>query len=74
MSVLSLTMQAIMDRYQETHEQDGVMLWFCFLQEFAGTTTANVIQANAMLLDTKLQMNNFNNNILSFTNYVRAPI
>jgi hypothetical protein len=74
MSVWSLTMQAIMDRYQETHEQDGVMLWFCFLQEFAGTTTANVIQANAMLLDTKLQMNNFNNNILSFTNYVRAPI
>jgi hypothetical protein len=52
MNVWSLTMQAIMNRYQETHDHDGVVLWFCFLQEFAGTTTANKIQANAMLLDT----------------------
>jgi len=74
MSVWSVTMQAIMDRCQETHEQEGVVLWFCFLQEFAGTTTANVIQATAMLLDSKLQLRNFNNNILSFTNYIRAPI
>jgi hypothetical protein len=74
MSVWSVTMQAIMDCYQETHEQDGVVLWFCFLQEFACTTTANVIEANAMLLDSKLQLINFNNNILSFTNYIRPPI
>jgi hypothetical protein len=45
-------MQAIMNRYQETPDHDGVVLWFCFLQEFAGTTTVNKIQANAMLLDT----------------------
>jgi hypothetical protein len=67
-------MQAIMNRYQETHDQDGVVLWFCFLQEFAGTTTANIIQANAMLLDTKLLLQNFGKNILSFTNFVRAPV
>jgi hypothetical protein len=73
MNVWSLTVQAIMDRYQENHDQDGVVLWFCFLQAFAGTTTANVIQANAMLLDSKLQLHLFNNNILNFTNYVRAP-
>jgi hypothetical protein len=74
MNVWSLTMQAIMNRYQETHDHDGVVLWFCFLQEFAGTTTANIIQANAMLLDTKLLLQNFGKNILSFTNFVRAPV
>ena len=74
MNVWSLAMQAIMNRYQEHHGQDGVVLWFCFLKEFAGTTTANVIQANAMLMDAKLQLQLFGNNILSFTNYVRAPI
>jgi len=74
MNVWSLTMQAIMNRYQEAHEQDGIVLWFCFLQEFAGTTTANIIQANAMLLDTKLQLHLFGNDILRFTNYVRAPV
>jgi hypothetical protein len=74
MNVWSITMQAIMNRYQEAHEQDGVVLWFCFLQEFSGTTTANIIQANAMLLDAKLQLRLFRNDILNFTNYVRVPI
>jgi hypothetical protein len=74
MNVWSLTMQAIMNRYQEAHEQDGVVLWFCFLQEFAGTTTATIIQANTMLLDAKLQLSLFGNDISNFTNYVRAPV
>jgi hypothetical protein len=71
MNVWSL---AIMNRYQEAHEQDGVVLWFCFLQEFSGATTANIIQAHAMLLDAKLQLHLFGNDILKLTNYIRAPI
>jgi hypothetical protein len=74
MNVWSLAMQAIMNRYQEAHDQDGVVLWFCFLQEFSGTTTANIIQAHAMLLDAKLQLHLFGNDILKLTNYIRAPI
>jgi len=74
MNVWSLTMQAIMNRYQEAHDQDGVVLWFCFLQEFSGTTTANIIQAHAMLLDAKLQLYLFGNDILKFTNYIHTPV
>jgi hypothetical protein len=73
-NVWSIHMKTIMARYQELHDQDGVVLWFCFLTHFAGTTTENLIIAYSQLSETKLQLSNFNNNVLQFTNAVRTPI
>jgi hypothetical protein len=60
-------MKAIMSKYQELHDNNGIILWFCFLQHFAGTTTENLIEAYSQLSESKLHLSNFNNNILSFT-------
>jgi len=70
----STNMKTIMLRYQELHNQDGVVLWFCFLTHFAGTTTKNLIVAYSQLPETKLQLSNFLNSIPKFTNAVRNPI
>jgi hypothetical protein len=73
-TVWTVSMKAIMSKYQEIHDNDGVLLWFCFLRHFAGTTKENISQACALLTESKLRLTNFNNNILKFTNYVRHPI
>jgi len=68
------TMKTIMLRYQEAHDKDGVLLWFCFLKHFAGTTVENLIEAYSLLTESKLQLSLFNDNVLDFTNAVRAPL
>jgi hypothetical protein len=73
-NVWSINMKTIMLRYQELHEQDGVILWYCFLTHFAGTTTENLIIAYSQLSETKLQLALFQNNVLQFTNAIRTPI
>jgi hypothetical protein len=50
-------------RYQELHDNDGVVLWFCFLTHFAGTTTENLIVDYSQLTETKLQLSNFKNDM-----------
>jgi hypothetical protein len=67
-------MKTIMLCYQELHDNDGVVLWYCFLQHFAGTTKENLIEACSQLSETKLQLHLFQDNILKFTNAVRAHI
>jgi hypothetical protein len=67
-------MKAIMSKYQELDGNDGIILWFCSFQHFAGTTTKNLIEAYSQLSESKLQVSNFNNNILSFTNAVCVPV
>jgi hypothetical protein len=67
-------MKTIMLRYQELHDHDGVVLWYCFLTHFAGTTTENLIFAYSQLSESKLQLVNFQNNVLKFTNAVYTPI
>lgn len=67
-------MKTIMSRYQELHEQDGIILWFCFLQHFAGTTTENLIEAYSQLSENKMQLSHFHGNILNFTNAISTPI
>jgi hypothetical protein len=73
-NVWTVNTKAIMQRYEELHGNDGVILWFCFLKQFAGTTTENLIEAYSQLSESKLQLFNFNNDVLLFTNAVRAPI
>jgi hypothetical protein len=74
MSVWTTAKKTIMLRYQELHDQDGVVLWYCFLQHFAGTTIENLIEAYSQLSETKIQLSLFQDNILNFTNAVRIPI
>ncbi len=74
MSVWTAAMKTIMLRYQELHDQDGVVLWHCFLQHFAGTTVESLIEAYSQLSETKIQLPLFQDNVLHFTNAVRVPI
>lgn len=59
MAIWTTTMKTIMICYQELHEQDSVVLWYCFLQHFAGTMVENFIEAYSQLLDTKIQLTLF---------------
>ncbi len=45
MAVWSAIMKTVMLRYQELHDQDGVVIWYCFQQHFAGTTVENLMEA-----------------------------
>jgi hypothetical protein len=73
-NVWTLAMKELMSRFQEQHDQDGVILWFCFLQRFAGTSTENLIEACSQLSESKLQISNFQGNVLHFTNAIRTPV
>lgn len=42
--------------YQELHDHDGVVLWYCFIQYFAGTTIENLLEAYSQLSETKVQL------------------
>jgi hypothetical protein len=67
-------MKCIMLRYRKLHEEDGVLLYFLFLQHFAGTTTKNIIDAYSSLSENKLKLSLFQGNVLEFTNFIRAPL
>jgi hypothetical protein len=63
-----------MSRYQEVHDNDGIILWLCFFQNSAGTMIKNLIEASSYLSESKLQLSNFQGNVLQFTNAVHAPV
>ncbi len=65
-------MKCIVLWYQELHEEDGVLLYFLFLQHFARTTTENIIDAYSLLSENKLKLSLFNGNVLDFTNFIQA--
>jgi len=67
-NVWAAAMKAIISCFQEQHDQDSVVLWFCFLQNFAGNTTKNLFEAYSQLSESKLQPSNFHGNVINFTN------
>jgi hypothetical protein len=69
-SVWTSNMKPIMQHYYELHDQDGVVLWFCFLNHFACTTTENLIIAYSQLSKSKLKLSLFQNNVLLSTNAI----
>jgi hypothetical protein len=73
-TVWTASMKALMSKYQEVHNNDGVVLWYCFLCHFAGTAKENISQACSLLTESKLRLSNFNGNILKFTNFIRNPV
>jgi hypothetical protein len=70
MSVWSATMKTIMLHYQELDDQDGIFLWYCFLQHFTRMTVENLIDAYSQLSESKIQLSLFQNNILLCTNAI----
>jgi hypothetical protein len=46
----------MMQLNHEAHEQDGVVLCFCFLKHCASRTNENLIEAFSQLSDSKLKL------------------
>jgi hypothetical protein len=67
-------MKAIMQKYHEVHGQDGVVLWYCFLHHFAGTSTENIIEAYSQLSESKVKLSLYQGNVHKFTNAIRVPL
>jgi hypothetical protein len=67
-------MKTTMQRYHKAHAKDGVILWYCFLTHFAGTSTENLIEAYNQLSESKLKLSLYNGNVLQFTNAIHAPL
>jgi len=53
-TVWTASMKATMFKYQELHDNNGILLWFCFLKHIARTTTENLIEAYPQLSENKL--------------------
>jgi hypothetical protein len=67
-------MKTIMQKYYEVHENDGVILYFCFLQQFAGT---NAKKSLTLIPSSPYPRQNYPLTMgtsTNFTNAVRAPI
>jgi hypothetical protein len=67
------TMLSIMSKYLENHDGDGLVLYYCFFKHFAGATKENIIATYADLMETKVQLHLYNNDVHAFTNAVRIP-
>jgi hypothetical protein len=70
----TVDMKAIMSKYLETHGRDGVVLYYCFLKHFAGTTTEHLIEAYQMLTENRMQLDAFQGKVPVFTDFIRKPI
>jgi hypothetical protein len=66
-------MLAIMSKYLENHDKDGVILYYCFIKHFAGATTENIIDAYQQLTESKVQLHLYKNDVEAFTNAIRIP-
>jgi hypothetical protein len=70
----TIDMKSIMSKYLEIHGRDGVVLYYCFLKHFAGTTTEHLIEAFQMLTESRMQLDAFQGKVTDFTNFIRKPI
>ena len=68
------TMLSLMSKYLEDHDKDGVVLYYCFLKEFAGASKENIIDAYQQLTEAKVQLRLYKNDVKAFTNAIRIPV
>jgi hypothetical protein len=66
-------MIAIMSKYLDAHDGDGVVMLFFFIKHFAGATKENMIDTYQQLTDSNVQLALYNNNIAAFTAALRIP-
>jgi hypothetical protein len=71
---ITSTVRSTLDAYEEDHDGDGVVLFFCFLQEFAGATREALVLAEEALHPMKLRLSNFNQDVKAFTSYCRLHL
>jgi hypothetical protein len=64
---ITSTVRATLDAYEEDHDGDGIVLFFCFLQEFLGATREALVLAEEALNPMKLRLSNFNQDVKAFT-------
>ena len=65
------TVKDTMDAYDEDHKGDGVVMWMCFLQEYAGSSKEAIIAAEEVMHPSKLKLDNFKHNIKEWSSYCR---
>ena len=63
-----------MSKYLEVHGRDGIVLYYCFLQHFEGTTTEDIIEATLLLVPDKMQLDLFDGNVTNYTTSIRRPV
>ena len=68
------TMITTMTKYLETHDNDGVVLLYCFIKHFAGASKENIIEAYQQLTESKVQLSLYKNIVPDFTNALRIPV
>ena len=71
---ISSTVRSTLDAYEEDHDGDGVVLYYCFLQEFSGATREALVLAEEALHPLKLSLSNFNQDVKAFTAYCRLHL
>ena len=50
------TVKDTMDAYEEDHKGDGIIMWMCFLQEYASSSHEAIIAAEEALHPSKLKL------------------
>jgi hypothetical protein len=71
---ITSTVQSTLDDYEEDHDGDGVVLFYCFLQEFSGATHEALVLAEEALHPLKLSLSNSNQDVKAFTAYCRLHL
>jgi hypothetical protein len=60
-------MIAIMSKYLEAHDGDGVVMLFCFIKHFAGAIKENMIDAYQQLTYSMIQLALYKNDVAVFS-------
>jgi hypothetical protein len=71
---ITSNVRSTLEAYEEDHDGDGVVLFFCFLQEYSGATREALVLAEEALHPLNLSLSNFNQDIKAFTNYCRLHL
>jgi hypothetical protein len=71
---ITLNVRSTLEAYDEDHDGDGIVLYYCFLQEFSGATREALVLAEEALHPMKFQPINFNQDIKAFTSYCRLHL
>jgi hypothetical protein len=71
---ITSNVRSTLEAYDEDHYGDGIVLYYCFLQEFSGATREALVLPEEALHPMKLQLVNFNQDIKAFTSYCRLHL
>ena len=73
-SSCSTTVRQVLEAHEEDHNNDGVVSYFCLLQEYSGATRESIMLAEAHLHPDKIKLDRFDHNVKHMTSYVREHV